>query len=182
VKQLEKDSSDYSEQPAIKDITHRHHAQTHTHLMQKYYWSTEYTFIMISAAENNTCIKISKKMNISIHFPHFLPRFDKKSSTSIFLELYWMKDAIPIQRRSKLGRLLLVHYACLYSNLGKTGPLVNDTCIKIGPKSNFFMHFSHFSFRFRTKIDNSRIPQISLGGRYGSLPSKSTMWDSPVIQ
>jgi len=72
VEQLEKDPSDYLEQPAIKDITHRHHTQTHTHLTQKYYWSTEYTFTTISAAENNTCIKISEKMNISIHFPHFL--------------------------------------------------------------------------------------------------------------
>jgi len=45
-------------------------------------------FTTISAAENNTCIKISEKMNISIHFPHFLPRFDKKSSTFIFFELY----------------------------------------------------------------------------------------------
>jgi len=161
---------------------HRHHAQTHTHLTQKYYWSTEYTFTTISAAENNTCIKISEKMNISIHFSHFLPRFDKKLSTFIFLELYWMEDAVPIQCRSKLERLLLVHHACLYPNLSKTGPLVNDTCTKISQKSNFFMHFSHFSFRFRTKIDNSRIPRISLGGRYGSPPSKSTMGDSSVIQ
>jgi len=182
VKQLKKDPLDYLKQLVIKDIVHRHHTQTHTHLTQNYYWSIEYTFTMISTTEYNMYIKISEKMNIFIHFSHFLPCFDKKLSTPVFFKPYWMKDAIYIRCRSKQGRLLLVHHACLYPNLGKTGPLVNNMCIKIGQKSNFLMHFSHFSFCFQTKIDNSYIPQISLSGRYGSPLSRSTMEYPLIIQ